>query len=112
MPYISKKAQQRAQWMTLREALAHIEKAEQGSLKAAWMQLGEAFSDGEVDIRWSSAIHLRHDGWDDIGPPRNIYLWKSARRIFIRGGLILDDRGHRQHSVRLRLVREEKLHYR
>jgi hypothetical protein len=114
MPYTSKMAQERAGWMTLREALAHIEKAEPCSLKAAWRQLGEAVADREVDARWPHAIGLTLGDWDDadIGPPRNIRFWKSARRIFIRGGVILDDPISRKNSVRLQLIRENKLHYR
>src|ERR1700730_3635810 len=114
MPYASKIAQESARWMTLREALAHIEKAEPCSLKAAWRQLGEAVADREVDARWSHAIGLTLGDWADaeIGPPRNIRFWKSARRIFIRGGVVLDDALSRKNSVRLQLIRENKLLYR
>jgi hypothetical protein len=108
-------AQERARWMTLREALAHIEKAEHCSVKAAWRQLGEAIADREVDVRWPHALQLTRMGDyedEDIGPPRNIRFWKSARRIFIRGGVILDDPASRKNSVRLQLIRQHKLLYR
>jgi hypothetical protein len=113
MPYQSKADRERAQWMTLREALAHVEKAEHCSLKAAWAQFGEAAADGELDVRWSHSIHLTRD-WDDedIGPPRNKRFWTSARRIFIRGGVILDDPISRKNSVRLQLIRQNRLLYR
>jgi hypothetical protein len=104
MPYTLKMAQERARWMTLREALAHIEKAEHCSVKAAWRQLGEAVADREVDARWPHAIGLTMDDWDDedIGPPRDIRFWKSARYILGVGG---------KHA-RLKLIREGKLYYR
>jgi hypothetical protein len=114
MPYVSKIDQERAQWMTLREALARIEKADHCSLRAAWAQFGEASADGELDVRWADAIRLTQRDWDDedIGPPTNIRFWRSARRIFIRGGVILDDPVSRKSSVRLQLIRQNKLLYR
>jgi hypothetical protein len=104
MPYTPKMAQERAAWMTLREALAHIEKAEHCSLNAAWTQLGEAVVDREVDARWPHAIGLTLGDWDDedIGPPRDIRFWKSARYILGVGG---------KHA-RLKLIREGKPHNR
>jgi hypothetical protein len=107
-------AQERAQWMTLREALAQIEKAEHCSLKAAWTLFGEACSDDQLDVRWSHCIHLTRGDWDDedIGPPRTMRFWRLARRILIRGGEILDDPVSRKNSVRLQLIRQNKLRYR
>ena len=92
MRYVSKMAQERARWMTLREALTHIGKARRCSLKAALRQLGGAIADREVDARWSHAIHLSGDWEDeDIGPPRDVRFWRSARVVLVAGGRILDD---------------------
>jgi hypothetical protein len=112
MPYQSKADRERAQWMTLREALTHIGKAERCTLKAALRQLGEAIADREIDARWPHALHLSGDWDEDLGPPRDIRFWKSARFILAGGGRILDDPACRTHHVRLQLIREGKLHYR
>jgi hypothetical protein len=115
MPYTSKMARERARWMTLREGIAHIEKAEHCSSKAARKQLGEAIADREVDARWPHALHLTRMGDyedEDIGPPRNMRFWKSARYILGGSGSILDDPACRPNHVRLKLIRENKLHYR
>jgi hypothetical protein len=115
MPYTSRMAQERARWMTLREALAHIEKAELCSLKDAWRQLREAIADREIDARWPHALQLTRVGDyddEDIGPSRDIRFWKSARYILGGGGRILDDPACRPNHARLKLIREGKLHYR
>jgi hypothetical protein len=113
MPYVSNADRERARWMTLRDALAHIEKAERCSLKAAWRKLGKAIADREIDARWPHALHLAAN-WDDedVGPPRNIQFWRSARVIFAAGGRILDDPACRTNHTRLQLIRAGKLRYR
>jgi choline dehydrogenase-like flavoprotein len=101
MPYTSRMARERARWMTLREALAHIETAEHCSLKAAWRQLGEAVADREVDARWPHAIgcqggrrlhkscrSLRHQGSDsnprDSALNKYLQSW-DCHNLFVVG---------------------------
>jgi hypothetical protein len=53
MPYVSRAEQERALWMTLREALEHIQMREGCNLRAAWDQLQKAIGDQEVKVRWA-----------------------------------------------------------
>jgi hypothetical protein len=115
MAYVSKTARERARWMTLREALVHIAKAEHCSLKTALTQLGAAIADHEVEVRWPESLKLTRMGSyddEDIGPPTNISFWKSARVILTGDGSILDDPAYRSKRARLQLIRDGKLRYR
>jgi hypothetical protein len=118
VPYVSKLAEERAKWMTLREALAHIEALDRVSPRAAWDQLREAIGDQAVAVRWadvtlepSTMLEGHYVEEDDI-PPTGERFWKLARIIFAGGGRVLDDPACRGSRVRLRLILDGKLHYR
>lgn len=59
MPYTSKMAQERAQWMTLVEALAHIRSSEKCSSLSAQVQLKRAIGDGDVPVKWADSHGAR-----------------------------------------------------
>ncbi len=115
MPYVSKAERD---WMTLREALAHIKTVEDCNLRAAWGQLREAIGDQEVKVRWAdvtlelSTIGPGHYLEEDDVPPTAGRFWKTARVIFSGMGRVLDDPACRSKSIRLKLIREYRLHYR
>jgi hypothetical protein len=104
--------------MTLREALAHIETAEDCGLKAAWDQLRDAIGDREAAVRWAdvsldlSTIGGGHYIEEDDVPPSEKWFWKSAWVKFKGEGRVLDDSVRRGKDVRLKLIREGKLSYR
>jgi hypothetical protein len=53
MPYVSRIDRQRQKWMTLKEAISHIIKAEGCKENTAWEQLRDALADGAVDTSWA-----------------------------------------------------------
>jgi hypothetical protein len=118
VPYVSKLAEERAKWMTLREAVAHIKAADRVSRRAAWDQLREAIGDQTVAVRWAdvtlepSTMLEGHYVEEDDVPPTSRQFWKLALIKFAGGGRVLDDPACRGSSVRLRLIREGTLHYR
>src|SRR5438128_2126476 len=118
MAYVSRMERECARWMALREALAHIQTAEDCNRKAAWDQLRDAIADQEIPVRWGdvtldlSTIGGGHYVEQDDVPPTNKRFWKTARAIFTGGGRILDDPACRSKSIRLKLIREDKLSYR
>jgi len=64
VPYISKADRQRADWMSLVEAIAHIHVAEGCTATVAQQQLIAALSDGAIGpLRWEPAP-------GDVNPPR------------------------------------------
>jgi hypothetical protein len=118
MPYVSNADRERARWMTLREAVEHIEEVEHRGFRAAWDQLRAAIGDQKVLVRWanvsldlSSIDEGRYIEEDDV-PPRERWFWKSARAIFTGDGRILDDPARHGKSARLKLIREGKICYR
>jgi hypothetical protein len=118
MPYVSKAEQERARWMTLREALTHIKTVEECNLRAAWDQLRETIGDQEAKVRWAdvslelSSIDGGHYIEEDDVPPTEKGFWQSARVIFSGQGSVLDDPACRRKTIRLNLIRESRLHYR
>jgi hypothetical protein len=118
MPYVSKSAEERAKWMTLCEAVAHIEIVERCSFRVAWDQLRDAIGDQAVMVRWGdvslelSTIRDGHYIEEDDVPPNNEWFWTSARAIFVGTGRVLDDPACRAKNIRLKLIREGELHYR
>jgi hypothetical protein len=118
VPYVSKLAEERAKWMMLREALAHIEVVDRVSPRAAWDQLREAIGDQAVAVRWAgvtlepSTILEEHYIEEDDVPSTSRRFWKLARIVFFGGGRVLDDPACRGIRVRLRLILDGKLHYR
>jgi hypothetical protein len=118
MPYVSKMAQERARWMTLREAVAHIATADHCSFRAAWLQLRTAIGDQEVSVRWAGVRVENHtsDGdqyfAEDLGPPMTKRFWESARAVFIGPGCVLDDPACQSQRIRRKLIREGTLRYR
>ena len=115
MPYVSKAERERAGWMTLREALDHIQMTGDCNLRAAW---DHAIGDQEARVRWADAsldLSTIGDGSyvdEDNVPPTAEGFWKSARAIFTGEGSVLDDPACRSQSVRIKLIREGKLGYR
>jgi hypothetical protein len=118
MPYVSNADREHALWVTLREAVEHIEEVEHCSFRAAWDQLRAAIGDQAVMVRWGdvslelSTIHDGHYIVDDDVPPNNKWFWKSARAIFVGTGCLLDDPACRAKNTRLKLIREGTLRYR
>jgi hypothetical protein len=118
MPYVSRAKRERARWMTLHEALAHIATVEGLALETAWDQLRDAIGDGEAAVRWAdvsldlSTIGGGHYVEEDDVPPSVKWFWKSAWVEFEGEGSVLDDPACRAKNIRLKLIREDELHYR
>ena len=90
MPYVSKAEQERARWMTLAEAVAHVQQCDECDADAALSQLRTALGDGQIVTRW-----------EDQRPPRAIQGmivnpdWPGQGREYwqsmeVRGSSVLD----------------------
>ena len=85
MPYISKLDRERARWIKLTDALAHIQAAEKCDLDGAWHQLHAAIADEEVEAKWG-------DVWlDRPGGPSKFRVFRDG--LNNKGTKVLDTPG-------------------
>jgi hypothetical protein len=99
-PYISDAERERARWMTLAEAIAHVE--EHGNCeRPALKQLCDALGDRKLHIKWEDQkpIHASPDGivfanW----PPDDADFWQHA---CIRDGKLFDPFTQRERTLLL-----------
>ena len=84
MPYVSKVEAERAHWITLAEAVAHVRNSDGCDAKAAEMQLRKALGDGALFLRWEDErpTPLMPGGGATIAPDRpgrDQAYWQSAQ---------------------------------
>ena len=96
MPYVSKVEAERARWMTLAEAVAHVCERDGCDAKAAEEQIRNALRDGTIQTWWGDQPLQPPHGWppeiqpDDAPsarPGRGAAYWQSAQ---IRGAEVFD----------------------
>jgi hypothetical protein len=88
VPYISDTERERARWMTLAEAIAHIAKHDGCDRRSALKQLRDALGDRKLRIKWDTE-RLRLNPYIVYAhrPPESASSWKQAR---IRGAKVFD----------------------
>src|SRR5580704_14090020 len=64
MPYVSAAERQRQRWMTLKEALSHIQHVEKLDENAALQQLRLALAEGAVGASWAMSESLLQKAGD------------------------------------------------
>ncbi len=96
MPYVSRAEAERARWMTLAEAVAHVCERDGCDAKAAEEQIRNALRDGTIQTWWGDQPLQPPHGWppeiqpDDAPsarPGRGAAYWQSAQ---IRGAEVFD----------------------
>jgi hypothetical protein len=88
MPYISDAERERARWMTLAEAVAHVEERDRCDRHSALQQLCNALGDRKVrykfeDLKWFDMKPEHADFWQQ---PRTI--WPSDYKVFDPYGFV------------------------
>jgi len=109
LPYISKADRERARWMTLAEAVRHVEIHDLVTSEQALKQIRDALSDGVVMPLWAD---MRPPVWGSTGPmrppddlpPRRGAFWKAAK-LDRDGGSVFDDDGVTEEGLKLGVAR-------
>jgi hypothetical protein len=88
MPYVSGTERERQRWMTVREAIGHIQRADKCDNEAAFAQLRRALAHGAIEARWGPD-EFSHTLFD-IQPGRRMSLATFWRTVPIdeAGGFI------------------------
>jgi hypothetical protein len=89
LPYISAAELERARWMTLAEALAHVAEHDRCDRRSALKQLRDALGDGKLHYEWAKE-RLRLSTYYLLyahRPPKSANFWQRAR---IRGAKVFD----------------------
>jgi hypothetical protein len=103
VPYISDAKRERARWMTLKEAVAHVTEHDGCDRRSAWKQLRAAVGDRKILVRWEDQkpSHASQGGllippdwppeegdrWEDTDGAPHIWDWQ---RVPIRGAKVFD----------------------
>jgi hypothetical protein len=88
MPYVSGAERERQRWMTVREAIGHIQRVDKCDNEAALAQLRRALGHGAIEVRWGPGEFS--PTLFDIQPGRRISLATFWRTVPIdeEGGFI------------------------
>jgi len=89
MPYVSRIVRQRQRWITLKEAISHISKAEICNGNAAWQQLRAALADGAVHASWA-LTETELDRHEPALPHRDIMPIYTYRELWTPASIDLE----------------------
>ena len=105
MPYRSKNERERPLWMTLSEAVHHIEVADECACNEALSQSRIALGDGDIPARWGADPPPSLPGFFQFGSPplfasdpvpSDPAYWSSALILPAGDGVVIDQSVHAQ----------------